>query len=357
MKPSFTGRTVASLMITLFTSKMLFVYPRYMLVSGGSAAWMQGLIAVGGAFLLFAVTRIFYRPGKTLLDDAEETGGGVLRIIAGLLTEAVLVMNMAATVRAYPESVGTILLSHSNIEVIMAVFIAAAAVGAYFGIDSLARINTIFLPIALAAVSLMFIFLLPKYSLDNLFPILGTGAEHVFGESYHFISLFSDLIALDLLLPYCRTRRDGERGGVFAIAVSAAVIMVLLLSCILTFTYPAGTEYVMPVYELARLIYAGEFFGRLEALFEFVWSVFVLLYASVYLYLICDVWKKSFGIRYLRPLIPPAASLVACICWIPSSTVELMQRGYAVFDASAIIAFGLPLLLGLLYRLKMRRHS
>ncbi len=357
MKPSFSRRTVASLMITLFTAKMLFVYPRYMLVSAGSAAWIQGLIAILAAFIIFFVTALFYRPRMSLIAAAGELGGGALRIPVGILVFAALILNMAVTVRAYPESVSSILLSHSNIEMIMAVFIAAAAIGAYLGLGALARINAIFLPIALAAVGALCIFLPPKFRLDNLFPLLGTGAAHVFGESFHFISLFSDLIALDLLLPYCRTERDGKEGGFLAVMISGLVVMALLFACIFIFPYPSGTEFVMPVYELARLIYAGEFFGRLEALFEFIWSIFVLLYAAVYLYLIAAVWRETFAIGSLRPLIIPISALAACICWVPSSTVELVHAGYTAFDAAAIISFGLPLVIGIFYKIKMRKRS
>lgn len=348
-------REISSIIITLLIAKMLLAYPRYIIISGGNAAWIQAALAWAAALVIFALDAFLYKTKQNIIELSEELGGKWLKIPTGIVISAVLLVNMAITVRAYPESVTTILLSNNNVEPLLVVFFITMVIGTYCGLESIVRINSIFLPIALTIMAIFMLLLIPHFNLNNLFPIFGTGVKEVFSGWWVFISMFSDLIALNLLLPYCRSRRNARVGGFIAIIICGAIFILILLALALVFPYPAGSEFVLPLYEMTRIVHAGQFFGRFEAFFEFVWSILIMLYSSLYLYLICMVWQKSFDMKYMKPLIIPAAIIVGTISYVPESTVELIHAGISALTITFPIALGLPLVYGLWHKLKNRR--
>lgn len=343
-------KEMTALLINVISLKMLLTFPRIFIINSGNAAWIQALYNTAAVFLIFFVTTKLYRGNKNVIQLAETAGGKTLKIIVGMTVFAVLLINFSSVVRIFPESVKSVLLQNFKLEVIVITFVIATAIGAYIGLQSVAKVNYLFLPVAGAVLLAFLLLLIPYYRFSNIMPVFGQGYKAIFGKGFNTVSLFSDILFLNILLPHCENAGEARKSGVKALVIGAGISVIILLGYCLVYPYPASKEFIIPVYQLARIIHLSSFFSRFEALFQFVWSILVLLYSSVYVYTMCYVWQITFNLKFYRPLIFPVVLISSVIAMVPNSMLDLISteeiRSLIVYP----IAFLLPLIFGAVSR-------
>ena len=340
----------AALVINVILVKVLLTFPKTVVENSGNAAWIQVLYNSLAALLFFYAVMKIYNRKKNIIEIAQINGGKILKLIAGVLVICVLTVNVVPIIRIFPEAVKTVLLQETNTEFIVIALAVTSALGAYIGIEAIARISRMFLPVA-GFVFLSFMFLLiPDYKIENITPILGNGAGSIFIKGFNTLSLFSDLIVLNLLIPYTENLDVVRRYGRFAIIISGAVAVITTALYCLCFSYPASRNFIIPVYQMARLVNISSFFSRFEAFFEFVWSILVFLYTATYLYMISYSIQITLSLKYIKPLILPVTLIVFIISLLPQSVMEMMKWDHMVGGFSYIPAFALMLIFGRVWK-------
>ena len=355
----FEQKKLTSLLVNAILVKMLFSFPRSVVVRSGSAAWIQVIyMSLIMLLIFFITTKIYEKAGmQDVVSLSGKIGGKGLRIAVGIILILVLGLNMAVNIRFFPESVNEILLPETPMEVILLLFAICIAFGAYMGIDSIARIHAIFLPVAALFFLFFLILLLPHLEVTNMYPILGTGTYNIFAGGLEEMRMFADIILLNVLLPFCKNRKEAMASGYRAIIISGIIGTLITGMYVMTFPYPASTVFITPLYMMSRLLRIGRYFQRLEAFFEFIWSIAMLLYASLYLFAICHIWKETFQLRYYRPVIFPMVTLIVMLSLVPATIVELYNTNFVSKWIIYPLAFVLPVAVGILYRVKARRQN
>ena len=160
------------------------------------------------------------------------------------------------------------------------------------------------------------------------------------------LSLFSDLIILNLLIPYCKNLDTARRCGRYAIITAGASAVIVTLVYCLTFTYPASKNFIIPMYQMARLVHLSTFFSRFEAFFEFVWSIMILLYSALYLFMICHTVQVTLSLKYVKPLVLPMGVIIFMISLIPDSMMDMLEIEAQIVKYSYIPVFALYLVFG-----------
>jgi len=348
---------LSSVLITLLCMKLFLTYPRRMLSFAGNAAWIVSIYITLIALFVFFITEKIYRTNKSVITIAEEVGGRGLKIITGIITFILLLSNVCITFRIFPESVHMILLQNTPMIAIIIILIIGVALGSRNGIESLARITSFFLPVA-AIVMIGFILLLyPHFMFKNILPIFGTGANKIFIDGTQGISMFSDIIALNILLPLAPNRKAAAKAGYKAIIISGIAMTVLLITLGLVYPYPVSNQFQTPVYQLTRLVSIGNFFSRVEAFFEFIWSIAMFLYAGIYITLLCHILKETFGLKYYKPLILPVLTICAGLAYIPDSIIEFISTYEKYIIYFYIAQAGVPIIFGTLERIRNHKEE
>ena len=356
---SIEKKELTCILINLITVKMLFSYPRTLVINSGNAAWIQTIFVSLISCLIYWFIISLYRKAemKSLIELSGEIGGRWFKIIVGILLSVVLLANSSLTTRVLPESIKTVLLPLAPMSLLLLIFGITMAFGAYMGIFSIARIHSLYIPLSAIFLALFFVLVFPNADITNLFPILGEGTYNIFINGLPAISIFSDMIVLFVLLPFCNNFDRAKKASKRALIISSIVNVLIVLFYNLIYSYPSSTEFMFPVYQMTRLIKIGDFFQRLEALFEFIWSFAVLLYSSLYLFVICYIWKETFDLKYYKPLVLPFAIIMCAISYLPSSTVKIatMQNILSLFFIP--ISFVMPIILILLYSAKKKSRD
>lgn len=353
-------KETTALMITLISTKMLLTFPRIMIINSGNAAWLQAIYNALIVVLIFAVTWALQKGNKNIIHLAEMSGGKTLKIIVGVVVFVVLIINFMPIIRIFPETVKVVLLQDFNVNLIIAVFLVAIGIGAYIGLESIARINYMFMPIAGIVFALFLLLLIPNYRPYNLMPLFGEGYKNIFVSGFHSISLFSDILLLNILLPHCKNSETAKKSGWKAIIISATIAVVILVSYCMIYPFPASKEFMIPVYQLARVIHISSFFSRFEAIFQFVWSILILLYSATYIYALCYVFAITFNLKHHKPLVFPITLISGTIAMIPGSLIDLIHIEKTENIIVYPVAFLLPIIFGAVSRKyygKLKRKS
>ncbi|MBE7015520.1 MAG: hypothetical protein E7417_01690 [Ruminococcaceae bacterium] len=352
-------KQLTMLMANLLIVKIIFAFPRNLFKTSGNAAWIEAIYLTAIAAILLEVTFLTYKSAgkKSIIQLAESIGGKPLKIIVSLIVVIVIGGFLCTEVRTFAESVKIILLPSTSIEVIMLLFAVTAGIGAWYGMEALATINAIFFPFCLFFLGVLVVWLVPNYNLNNLMPVLGLGGKNIFLYGIKNLSCFADILVLNLILPYCKDVEMVKKSGRYAVLTAGIALVAISLAYGMCYPYPFSADFLLTAYQLSRMARAGEYFQRFEALFELVWTITHLLYSSIYVYIICNVLKEGFKVKYSEPLIPCVAALVALVSFEPSSVMDLLEVSSAVKQIFFPFAYVLPIVVPIIYVHKRRKNN
>lgn len=350
-------KELVSVTVIAIVVKMLLTFPREIVINSGQAAWIQVLYVSVVAFLLLYLTTRIYKHKRNLIDLAYMTGGKILKIIIGVLLFLILLVNFSSVARIFQETVKIVLLQSTKIENIAVVFSITVAIGAYMGIGSIARVSAIFLPFAGIVFAGFILLLIPHYDLNNIMPVFGNGLNKIFLSGFNSLSLFSDIILLNILIPYCKNLDSVKRIMKKSVIISGALAVIITFIYCLTYVYPVSADYMIPVYQMARMVDISSFFSRFEAFFQFVWTILIFLYSSIYIFAMCYVLQQTFNLKYLKPLIFPVVIIGIAIAGVPAGIDGGLQMEKFVRTLCYPFVFLLPVIFGLITRKRGEKNE
>ncbi len=352
-----TNKQLSSITINAILVKMIMTFPRDLFTYCANAAWLGAIYATAVALGLFSITKKLYRTRDNVISAADKVGGAPLRIITGLLVFIVLAINFVDIIRVFPEIIRLVLLQKTYVEIIGTVFIFTIILGAWCGIESIARVHRIFLPIASIVFIAFIICLLGDFHAQNLLPIFGKGIKPIFIEGLRSVSLFADLLLLNILIPYMKETEAFRKAGTKSILIGGGCSIVIFLAYGLCYVYPASSEFIVPIYQLERLVNLSDFFSRLEALFQFIWSISILLYSTLYLAVLAEVWRESFDLKHTKPLVAPIIIMLAGVCSLPTSLNDMIYYEGIINKWLYVPAFLIPIVIGIMFHVKQSRNE
>ena len=346
-----------ALMINLICAKLLLSYPRKIIQTGATAAWLEMIYVSLLCLGIFYLTILVYKRKKSVIDLSAMMFGSAGQIIVGLICFVALGINFVSVTRIYAESVKIVLLQNTDVDLILALFMLTGGIGAYFGLKSTAKITYIVLPAAAIVFAAFLLLLIPEYNSQNIAPVFGPGPGKIFISGINSSFVFSDILALNLLLSDTKSVRDTAKSGTKAIIISAIAGTLICFAYCLIFPYPTSKDFIMPVYQLSRFINTSSFFNRFEAFFQFTWSVLIMLYCSAYVYILSMTWQKAFGLEHAKPLIFPVALLLGAVALLSDSMMDFMDRFEKLESYVWPVALFLPLVVGMAYKLWQRKRK
>ncbi len=350
-----------TLLINLICTKIFLNYPRTTAEDAGTAGWILTIyISLICIVFLFFVFKLYSKfEGKDLLDISEYVGGKVGKIICGTIIIAFFLYITSVILREFAENMKVISFDTTPISVIMVFFLIGIVLSAYFGLETIVRINVIMVPIISIGFLLIIIAVLPFSDISNLFPILGTGTYNIFIKSLLKISTYSDLLVLFLIVPFIGGNETFKKIGYTAIGISAIFLTLSVITFVSVIPYPSVLEGFLPIYRMARLINYGRFFQRVETVFIIIWVSAALLYLSITFYFAVSTFKKTFNLKYYRPLILPFTIILFTLSILPPNLVTAENLAVKYFrKTSWIVTFLIVFLLLLVANyIKKRRNS
>jgi spore germination protein (amino acid permease) len=347
-----------AILLNLICVKVVLNFPRNMAEVAGNAAWMLVVyISIITFVAFFIIQKLYSRfEGKDLIDIGEHIAGGFGRIVTGLVIIIILLFLVSIYIRIFAEDMKVVSLTTSPISYVTTFFVICMVIGAYLGIEAIARYHAIAIPIIIAGYLIIMAGVIPYVNLSNLLPIFGSGIKSIFIDGSVITSVYMELIFLFLLAPYVKTHKNFKSSGYTVLGLSTIVLTLTSLIYLAVIPMPDALERILPLFHLSRLINVGRFFQRIDSIFVLIWATTGLMYVTVCLYFIASIFQKTFRLKYYKPLILPFAALIFSLSLLPDS---LIQASYMDFDITRkwgwIPTFGFTILLLVLGRFKKHK--
>ncbi|TYQ18291.1 UNVERIFIED_CONTAM: spore germination protein (amino acid permease) [Acetivibrio alkalicellulosi] len=316
-----------SLMITMISTKAILDFPRLMLEDAASAGWLLSLYVSILALIGFILINKLYKgfSGKDILDISEIVGCAPVKILVGTILLVFLILLTSFSLRLFGELIKAMGFVVTPISFIFLFLFTGILFGAYMGIEALVRFMSIIVPITILSFGIFILAILPKTDINNIFPLLGIGPYDVFVKGSLRLSSYTELIFLFLLIPFIKTHENFKKTGFWAIGICSIVFISITIAFTNLYPYPAAIEEFFPAYQMARIIDYGRFFKRLESVLIITWATIAFMYLSTAFYFILYVFKKTFNLKYYRPLLFPFGILIFVISLLPESLLQTVE--------------------------------
>ena len=241
------------------------------------------------------------------------------------------------------------------VSVVTVSFLAMGLAGAYLGIEALARTSRLSYLYVLGGIALLLLAMIPQYDLDNLFPLLGTGPLRVFGNGSLSTAAVTEIILAAVLVQAMGGAGKFRSIGFRAMLIAYGLGVALMLTLTMTIHYQSLTEFTLPFYKLARLIYLGRFFQRVDAVFVIIWSVAGALKIALTLYGATVSLTRLLKLPDYRPLIWPLGLVMFIFSLLPLDMPASVRLDLVFLRPFALVpSYLIPVLVLAFYWLRGR---
>lgn len=316
-----------SLLVMMINLQIYLNLPRVLAEDAGTAGWIQIAYSTVLILIIFTALSLLYSKFgiKDILDVSNMVFGRFGEIITGIILILYLFFAVSMVLREFTENVKIISLTQSPISFVTSFFIAGITVGAYFGIQAIARVAVLMVPVSVLAHFIILAASSQYFEISNIMPILGNGIDAILINGVEKIAYFSSINTLFIFSPFLGNKKNLRRVGYISIILAGFFMVANTLAYLLVYPYPAATENFLPIYQLAKLVNYGRFFQRIESVFVLIWAMTAFLYLSFVFYLIIHTFKKTFRLKYQRTLIPVFAVLTFTVSMLPQNLVSAIE--------------------------------
>ncbi|OPY58942.1 MAG: Spore germination protein YndE [Pelotomaculum sp. PtaU1.Bin035] len=310
-------------------AKDFMPYPRQLLEIGGPAAWMTPLgglvVALAGIYLMSLVLK--KSPGNTIIEATEQAFGPLVGTALNILIiVSVLEMTGALFMREYSDAMLTTTLRGAPISVVGAVFLAMSVLGAYLGIEAVARVSRLFYLYVLGGILILILSLTPYWNVHNFLPIFGEGLPKVIFQGAYKTSTITEIILAAVIIQAMGgSVKNFTKIGCYSMLIGFGILILILATVVLTYTWQVGEEFTLPLLRLARTIYLGRFFQRLEAIYILFWSIVGAIKISLCLYGAAASLARSLKLPDYRPLLWPLGLAMYILCLLPPDMSDAIR--------------------------------
>ena len=342
------GAKELTALLTMYVVPNAFLsYPSAISHSGMEAAWMEPLLSGVIAMVLFLMVQTLIRrhfKGLDFIEIAKETFGRAFAILVALACAAYLLASTASVMREFEENVITTVLPLTPILMVGLLFILVVWYMAYCGLEGIARTSLILLPILIAGIVAVCLMTVNWWKPYLLLPIWGAGPEAVEAGSLRYSSIFANVLLVCILYPHAKDDKSFRRVGVVSILLSAVLLSGFIAVYHMVFTPQQANHMTFHLYQLARMIFLGRFFQRMEAIFIFLWVTSAVVKMAFTLWATAYLLASAFQWPVYRPILPALALGCFSISMVPTDVMSAVQwEQQYLLGWGWTIVFALPL--------------
>lgn len=346
-----------ALILTIFIAHTIVSLPRELLATTKSAVILN-LIFIGAIsiFIVLLVVKLFKNfSSADIIDVSEYLGGPTFKKIIGFVFIFYFLFNTANLIRIFSESTKNLYFPMTNLAFILMVFITAICLVLHYKFSTIIKVNLLVLPVVLFSMIFIFSANFNKFSLDNVFPILGENFMSTFVYGLGNLGALGGISIIYFLPPYLQDPKKYKKASIIAFVVGIIYFILCVATVLFLLPFLTSINEVLPLYASARYIEFGAFFERLESIFLLIWTIAIACYSTISIYLALNTFKKITNIENYKPMIVPFGILVFTIALLPNyysqtDFLETTVYKYLVICVQFILAISILVLANLKYK-------
>ncbi len=274
-------------------------------------AWLSAVVAtlcgLGIVALAAAISRS--APGITLIGVTSRHLGAPGRWIVGALYTWWLLHVNALILRSVSEFVVIILLPRTPVVVVAASLTALVLWAVRGGIESVARLATLTLPLVPLSVLLISLLSSQDFDLGRLAPLLPTeGIRPILRGAVAPASFFGEVIIASIaIFPFLNDPKRMLRSGIVGVLMTGVSLVVVLLVSVMVLGPASASADEFSFIRVVRLVSIGEFLQRTEGVFAVFWLFAMLVKLMIWFYATVFTGAEWLGLKTYHPLTIPCA--------------------------------------------------
>lgn len=342
------GRQAVYLNITYVIATALLGVPAIVTAQAGQDGWISSLLATlfGLAIAWLSVKLSSFFPGKTLIEYLGDILGRWPGKLLGFLYLFYFIHICSYMVREFGDFLDEVFVPKTPPIILQMVIIVMAAYTVKLGLEVLARVNQIFLPLILFSVILIFLLVLPEMDFKRLLPVFDTGIVKIFKGSLAPAGWQGEIFAFAMIIPFLN--KPGEAGKIATKSTLAVglIFIFLIVGSLATFG-PIIDSMPYPVLNVTRIIAIAKFIERPESLIMALWITGAFVKITFFYYIAVLGSAQWLKLKDYRPLVMPlGVILVSLSTAIGENILEIIHFIAHVFPFySLFFEGGIPLVL------------
>jgi spore germination protein KB len=340
------AKELTAMLTVLVSSQVFLTYPRYVSASGIEAAWMEPILSGVISLVIFLfVDRMFSGRfiGMNIVDVSRLAFGRFGAVVIALTFSLFFLLLTANTMRQFTENVIATVLPTTPILVVSFLFIVTIGYVAHCGLEGVARISYIALPVAIIGIVALCLLTVNSWKPSYLFPYWGAGLQAIGIGSLRSSSVFVNVLLLCIIYPHANDPKALRQVGVVSTLLAVGMLTGFIVCYHMVFTPAETTQLASPMYSMARLIHVGRFVQRLESVFIFMWVSAAVVRMALTLWVSAYLLASAFAWPTYRPILPALGLICISASLLPNdvASVFIMDQEY-VMRWSWILLFIVP---------------
>lgn len=294
--------------------------------------------------LLWVYTLLNKRfPNKNLIEINDAVYGKNFGKMISILYIYYFWFLVPANTRIITDFFSTYLFSETDISVFTIAIIFVCIYTIRKGIEVIARTGFVLSVLSIIVAIFITVLTIKNIRLSNFLPLFQINLKELVQGINLMVSIpFGETVGFLMIFPYVNDIKQVKKSAFWGFTVGSIYFISIILRDIATLGN-IGAIYVLPSYQVARLINIGEVITRLEVLIAVVLLFNVFLKVCIFYYVTVLSIAQFFKLRSYRPLIIPVGiiSLVLAISMFSSPMEEayIAANIYPIYAIPFIILF------------------
>ncbi len=344
-----SGGQALMLNITMIIATTLISAPTIVANHARQDAWLAMLLATLLALPIAWITAklgtLF--PTKTLVEYTEDILGKWPGKLLSLLYLLWFINICSVMIREYGNFIVDAFMMETPLMIVNILGTALAAYTVKKGLEVLARVNQIFLPLIIVSILLVFLLALPEMKLERFLPVFEAHWVDIFRGAMAPLTWMGEISTFAMLIPFLVQPGQARHTTVITILLVGLFFTLLVVASVATFG-PIIDNMIYPVLSTTRVVNIAQFIERPEPLIMAIWITGGLLKISIFYYVIVLGCAQWLTLKDYRPLVlPVGVILVALSSIVARNILELVHFIAYVWPPYALLTFefGIPLTL------------
>ncbi|MBM7854544.1 spore germination protein KB [Desulfohalotomaculum tongense] len=342
-------RQLMFIIITMVISTADIFLPAIVAQQAGRDSWIAVIIATAEALVVAAVAASLSLrfPKLTLVQIFQKVLGSWLGwIMAFIFVTIFCLFLLCIVVGEFGIILKSAFMQKTPLAVFNGLLIVIAAYAVYQGIETIARVTEILMPVGIAVLVLVGLLITPHVDFNKFLPLLDNGVGPVINGAHRLLSFLGEGVVVTMLAPYINSPQK-VLGTVSRSMVLLGLLLLVGVLAIAMFGPQETANMTFPALNMVRQIRVGDFLEHLDAVIMTVWVGGIYTKTVVIYYISCIGLAQLFNLRSYKPVIWPLGILVlsASFAWLNNLPAVINYLASAWPAQGLIFEFLIPFVL------------
>lgn len=278
---------------------------------------LSGFLVV---FMVYQLHKLY--PTETPIQYSQHILGRILGKVVGFFYLFYFLFAGGHTMRQYGDFIVGTFLNQTPILMVMGSLALASSFAVRAGLEVLARLSDMFVPILFLLWLIIVLLLLPELEVKNMFPILENGIMPSLMGSLAPLTWNMIFFLISFLFPFLVDREQGMKWGMFSVVTLMVTLVITNFATLFLFGGITGS-FVYPVMSASRYISYADFFENMEALVMAIWIGGTFVKLGLYHYVIVLGSAQWLNLSDYKALALPFGLLLALFgIWVAPNLQE-----------------------------------